>query len=95
MIVATMVLLWVPSVRLPPVLARMVLEIARLTMFIYLVHAPLLWKFGGTFESLWAVFLATLVASVLGAVIARQAYLRTERVGLAVLRRLGVGRQPS
>jgi hypothetical protein len=95
MIVATMVLLWVPSVRLPPVLARMVLEIARLTMFIYLVHAPLLWKFGSTFESLWAVFLATLVASVLGAVIARQAYLRTERVGLAVLRRLGVGRQPS
>jgi hypothetical protein len=77
-------MLWLPKVLVPGLLARGLREIEALTMFIYLVHVPALHFDFYIFEEELLVFVSTVVLSIGGAVVARWLYQRAERYVLAI-----------
>lgn len=79
-----LLLLWLPKVLVPGLLARALREIGALTMFIYLMHVPALHFDFYFFESGLVIFAMTVVLSIGGAVVARWLYQWTERHALAI-----------
>lgn len=73
-------ILWMPQIFLPAVVARWLREIAALTMFIYLLHVPSLYVEGYFLDKPGAIFALTALQSILGALVARWAYQKAESV---------------
>ncbi len=77
-LIVALLMLWLPRISLPGLVARGLREVAALTMFIYLLHVPSLYVDGYLVSQHYVILAATVFQCVAGAVVARWIYGRVE-----------------
>ncbi|NBE08043.1 AMP-binding protein [Paragemmobacter ruber] len=92
-LIPTILLVVIPRLRLPGLLARAFLELGKLSLYIYLLHVPAIYIDYHFVQTTTGLFLSTAVVSTVGAIIARSLLRRLDRRVAPVLQRWLSGTQ--
>ncbi len=89
-----LLLLLVPRVRLPALMARALMQLGALSLYIYLLHVPAIYVDWYFFHDTIGLFLSTVVVSVIGAFVMRSLFRRLANMAQPRLARLRHRGQP-
>ena len=83
-----------PRVRLPALMARALMQLGALSLYIYLLHVPAIYVDWYFFHDTIGLFLSTVVVSVIGAFVMRSLFRRLANMAQPRLARLRHRGQP-